>query len=117
MIRSVAAIIFCVSDLDAACGFYRDSLGLALVRKHSASGWAEFDVGGTRLALQQQAPHGGGDNPRLSLWAHNLDSTVEVLRSRGVAFVDETIEEQAFGRLIRLRDPDNNLITLFEGHG
>lgn len=116
MIRSIAAIIFRVSDLDAACRFYRDSLGLSLVRKHSASGWAEFDVGGTRLALQQQTPPGGGDNPTLSLWAHNLDGTVQILKSRGVVFIDTEVEHQDFGRLIRLRDPDGNVITLFEGH-
>ncbi len=117
MIRSVANIMLSVSDLDKACAWYQDILGLTLVYKNSKTGYAELDVGGTRVALRNIAPYGHGGNPMLSLYAYRLDNTVQLLKQRDVQFLDDgRIQSEFYGRHIRLQDPDGNILTLFEGN-
>jgi len=115
MIKQLAAVIFTVRDLDQACEFYAHSLGLKLVYRSKKTGWAEFDLGGARLALQQREPYGGGRNPLLSLRVVNLHSTVEVLKNRGVRFEDNgLLHDEFFGTWTNCLDGDGNVINLFE---
>ncbi|MBI3777093.1 MAG: VOC family protein [Gammaproteobacteria bacterium] len=115
MIKQMAAVIFTVRDLDEACEFYTQALGLKLAYRSKKTGWAEFDLGGARLALQQREPYGGGRNPLLSLHVMNLRSTVATLKNRGVRFEDDgLLHDDFFGTWTNCLDGDNNLINLFE---
>lgn len=115
MITQMSAVIFSVHDLDQACEFYTHALGLKLVYYSKKTGWAEFDLGGARLALQQRDPYGGGRNPLLSLRVVNLRGTVATLKSRGVTFEDNGIlHEEFFGTWVNCLDGDGNVINLFE---
>lgn len=115
MITQMSAVIFSVRDLDQACEFYTHALGLKLVYYSKKTGWAEFDLGGARLALQQRDPYGGGRNPLLSLRVVNLRGTVATLKSRGVTFEDNGIlHEEFFGTWVNCLDGDGNVINLFE---
>ena len=115
MIKQMAAVIFTVRDLDLACEFYTQALGLKLAYRSKKTGWAEFDLGGARLALQQREPYGGGRNPLLSLRVVNLPATVEVLKTRGVCFEDEgALHDEFFGTWTNCLDLDRNVINLFE---
>ena len=55
MIGEIDHVYYWVRDMDAAVAFYRDVLGLPLLRRDGDE-WAEFDAGPIRLAL-----HGGGE--------------------------------------------------------
>lgn len=115
MIKQMAAVIFYVRDLDLACEFYTHALGLKLVYHSKKSGWAEFDLFGARLALQQRDSGGGGRNPLLSLRVVNLRATIDVLKSRGVCFEDDgCLHEEFFGSWTNCVDGDGNVINLFE---
>lgn len=115
MITQMSAVIFSVHDLDQACEFYTHALGLKLVYYSKKTGWAEFDLGGPRLALQQRDPYGGGRNPLLSLRVVNLRGTIATLKSRGVTFEDNGIlHEEFFGTWVNCLDGDGNVINLFE---
>lgn len=117
MIRSVANIMLSVSDLDRACAWYQDVLGLKLVYKNSKTNYAELDVGGTRIALRTIAPYGQGSNPMLSFYAYRLENTVQLLKQRDVRFLDDgLIQSEFYGRHIRFQDPDGNILTLFESN-
>jgi catechol 2,3-dioxygenase-like lactoylglutathione lyase family enzyme len=117
MIRHLASVIFRVRDLDRAVEFYEKSLGLKLAYRSKKTGWAEFDLGSTRLALQQSEPYGGGGNPLVSLRVAGLEHTVAVLKQRGVRFEDDGIlHNEFYGRWVNCLDPDDNLINLFEPH-
>ena len=50
MIGELDHIYYWVRDMDAAVAFYRDVLGLSLIRRDGDE-WAEFDAGPVRLAL------------------------------------------------------------------
>ena len=115
MITQMSAVIFSVHDLDQACEFYTHALGLKLAYYSKKTGWAEFDLGGARLALQQRDPYGGGRNPLLSLRVVNLRNTVEVLKNRGVCFEDNgALHDEFFGTWTNCLDLDGNVINLFE---
>lgn len=115
MIKQMAAVIFSVRDLNAACTFYESSLGLKLAYRSRKTGWAEFDIGGARLALQQREPFGGGSNPLLSLRVTNLPATVNTLKARGVRFADDgELHDDFYGAWVNCMDPDGNVINLFE---
>lgn len=115
MIKSAVSVMFCVRDLDTACAFYEQKLGLKRVYLSTKTGWAEFDLGGIRLALARRAPYGGGNNPVLNVHAANLPRTIATLHERGVEFPEgTTIHSDFFGHWIACRDPDGNVIHLFE---
>ena len=113
MINGIDAVVFKVSDLNRACDFYQNQLGLALAYKDEDSQWAEIDLGAIHLGLHQAEPFGGGRNPFVSLSVDDLDDTVAALKQRGVEFVGEIVV-QPFGRQITVRDPDGNQFELTE---
>jgi methylmalonyl-CoA/ethylmalonyl-CoA epimerase len=105
-------------DLDASVAFYRDVLGLHLVARFDPPGLVFFDLGGTRLLLEQGAPPA-----LLYLHVDDLDATHAALVEAGVVFETDphtifTDDEGRFGpageeeRMAFLRDPAGNLIAL-----
>lgn len=114
MLKQLASVIFSVRDLDRACDFYTSVLGLKLAYRSKKTGWAEFDLGAARLALQQREPFGGGGNPLVSVRVTNIEGTVATLKQRGVRFDDGVIHEEFYGKWINCKDLDDNVINLFE---
>jgi methylmalonyl-CoA/ethylmalonyl-CoA epimerase len=105
-------------DLDASVTFYRDVLGLRLIARFDPPGLAFFDLGGSRLLLEQAAP------PAL-LYLHvpDVDAASEELVAKGVElehpphtiFTDDAGQFGPAGqeeRMAFLRDPAGNLIAL-----
>ncbi|NQU11981.1 VOC family protein [bacterium] len=114
MINGIDALVFKVSDLNRACEFYQNALGLDLAYKDEESQWAEVNLGAVHLGLHQAEPFGGGRNPFISLAVDDLEATVAALKQRGVEFVGE-VTSQPFGRQVTVRDPDGNQFELVEG--
>ncbi len=115
MLKQLASVIFSVRDLDRACDFYANSLGLKLAYRSKKTGWAEFDLGSARLALQQREPSGGGTNPLVSIRVANLEGTIATLKERGVQFMDNgAIHDEFYGRWSNCLDIDGNVLNLFE---
>ncbi len=109
-----------VEDLDRAVAFYRDTLGLPFIARFDPPGLAFFDLGNTRLLLEQGAP-----SAILYLEVDDIEASTRVLRGAGVEIVDEphlihrddagtfgaarTEEWMAF-----FRDSEQNLLGLVE---
>jgi catechol 2,3-dioxygenase-like lactoylglutathione lyase family enzyme len=104
-------VYYWTHDMERAVAFYRDVLGLSLVRRDGDE-WAEFDAGSVRLAL-----HGAADGAPASGTAvfrvDDLDLARRDLDVRGVAF-DAHVGEVGFARFATLRDPDGNPVQLIE---
>jgi len=105
-------------DLEASVAFYRDVLGLRLIARFDPPGLAFFDLGGSRLLLEQAAP-----SALLYLHVADVDAAFEALVAAGVPFEHEphtifTDEQGQFGpagqeeRMAFLRDPAGNLIAI-----
>lgn len=102
-------------DMDAAVSFYRDVLGLGM-RMRAGEDWAEFDVGGTTVALhgtrEGHAPPQAGATVVFEV--EDLEQAIVSLRARGVGFEGEVNEVPGHGRFVSFRDPDGNLLQIFQ---
>jgi predicted enzyme related to lactoylglutathione lyase len=117
MLRRIGNTHYWTKNMDAAVLFYRDVLGLDLTVR-AGEDWAEFDVGGTTLALHGARPGVTPPQPGATVVfeVEDLDQVVRVLRLRGVDFAGDS-GETAVGRFATLRDPDGNLLQIFEREG
>lgn len=115
MLKRVDNAHYWTKNMDAAIAFYQDVLGLGLVFR-SGDDWAEFDVGGTTVALHGTRegvvpPQGGAT---VMFETADLDAAMTALRSRGAESEGEVTEVQGYGRFVSLRDPDGNVLQIFE---
>ena len=105
---------FWTRDMDRAIAFYRDVVGLELVRR-DGDDWAELDAGAVRLGL-----HGAGDRPQLPaggtvvLRVEDLDATKLALEARGVEFDAHVGEVEGRARFASFADPDGNALQILE---
>ena len=110
------------SDFPAAFGFYRDKLGFPVGFGDEESGYAEFDAGGSIVALFDRAEQEAvvdlrppGDGVVVAFGVDSLDDTVQELRRRGASLDGEPQARPDWGiRFVHLCDPDGNLIELQE---
>jgi methylmalonyl-CoA/ethylmalonyl-CoA epimerase len=109
-----------VEDLERAGAFYADLLGVPPSATYDPPGLVFFDLDGTRLMLERNAPAA-----MLYLSVDDIDATLERLRGNGVtvesephvifSHADDTLgpagtdEWQAF-----VRDSEGNLVGLVE---
>jgi methylmalonyl-CoA/ethylmalonyl-CoA epimerase len=108
------------ADLDRAAAFYADLLGTEPLATYDPPGLVFFDVDGTRLLVDRNAP-----GSLIYLGVDDLEATVARLRADGVhiesephvifTHTDDTLgpagtdEWHAF-----IRDPEDNIVGLIE---
>jgi catechol 2,3-dioxygenase-like lactoylglutathione lyase family enzyme len=105
---------FWVAHMERSIAFYRDLLGLALVRR-AGNEWAELDGGLVRLALHgatadRARPQGG----TVVFPVDDLDAARLRLEGLGVTFDEHVGEVPEVGRFASFADPDGNRLQLFE---
>ena len=107
-------VFYWVRDLDRSVAFYRDVLGLDLLKAESGR-WAEFDSGGRRFALHAAAPgqpvQPGGATAVFEVG--DLDRAKAELSARGVPFGFEG-DVAGYARFATFTDPDDNPVQLIE---
>lgn len=108
-------VYYWTSDMDRAVAFYRDVLGLRLLRRDGSS-WAEFEAGPARLAL-----HGAVDGHPAEpggatavFRVADLDRARAALEARGVEFSGRAGEVEGFARFASFLDPDGNRVQIIE---
>ena len=112
MIGELDHIYYWVRDMDAAVAFYRDVLGLSLIRRDGDE-WAEFDAGPVRLALHGVEGRGHGSGTAV-FRVDDLDGASIALRDRGARIDAHVGEVEGFARFATVRDPDGNPVQLIE---
>jgi len=113
--RGLDHVYYWVTDMDRSVRFYRDVLGLALVRRDGDE-WAEFDAGGARLALHaaRHSGQGGGPGGATAVFrVDDLDAAKAALGVQGVEFGHEA-EVKGFARFASFTDPDGNTLQIIE---
>jgi catechol 2,3-dioxygenase-like lactoylglutathione lyase family enzyme len=136
---------FTVSDIERSVAFYRDVLGMRLVRRQTGSAPYLAQVtgfAGVRLEIALLQPADGGSmlellqyvshpatatdratnrpgNGHLCFKAEDLEAACAELRRRGVTLVSEPTEitagSHAGGKAVYLRDPDGFTVELYQG--
>ena len=118
-----------VADFDACFRFYRDIMGFKVLWGSEGGTYADFEAGpGLTLALFDRdemavaagtrAGSVGTDDPDravLVVKADDLAADVELLENLGALFFTGIENRPGWGiRTAHLRDPDGNLIELYE---
>jgi catechol 2,3-dioxygenase-like lactoylglutathione lyase family enzyme len=114
LVDGLDLVYYWVSDLGRAVEFYRDVLGLDLVRQDGLS-WAQFDAGGRRFALHRAAegqPYHGGSATAV-FRVRDLDAAKAALAARGIP-VERDGDVEGFARFCSIRDPEGNVVELIE---
>ncbi len=110
MQTKIAFISYPVSNLDRAVEFYQKVL-----RKEPLfhrKDWAEFELDGQRLALQK-SPAPGKVGATVYFLARPIEGFIFRLKELDVT-LDGNIEVHSYGKLARFRDPDGNILGLYE---
>lgn len=112
------AVRIFVDDFNTACDFYGNTLGLPSRNRNDEIGWAEFDVGGASLGIEQAAP-GEEESADLvgrfvgvSLQVNDIDAVYERLVEKGVRFTGPPVKQPWGGTLAHFDDPAGNTLTL-----
>ena len=117
-----------VSNLEACFQFYRDVMEFPVKIEAIADGYAEFVAGEMKLALfrrQEMAEmiNNAGkpvhaecqDKVVLIFTIFDLDEAYDRFRHQGIKFTAEPMNNPYYGlKTAYLRDPDGNLIGLFQ---
>ena len=117
-IASIGQILICVTDVDRAVAFYRDTLGLTFLFRVPGQPMAFFDCGGVRLYL------GVPERPEFKAAATlyfrvpDIEAAHTELGGRGVAFIEKPHLTHDDGTtqlwLAFFRDSEGNLHALME---
>ena len=115
MIERIHSIAIFVHDIDKAIPFYRDGLGLSVLRQGSFG--AEFGKGETVLGVHPAVhPEGKGMVGRhtgITFFVPGLLHFCGLLHDRGIRFVSEPTQ-QPWGIMAMIADPDGNIFALWE---
>lgn len=118
-----------VTDFDACFRFYRDIMGFKVLWGAEGERYADFEAGpGITLALFDRVEMaaavgtGGGsvgpegpDRVVLVIRADGLAADVELLENLGATFFAGITDRPGWGiRTAHLRDPDGNVIEMYE---
>jgi lactoylglutathione lyase len=115
-----------VEDMPRALGFYRDTLGLSVAA--DLGGFVELNANERFLlslflrgAMRESEPGialgpVAGQHAALAFAIQGLDAYCADLRAKGVEFASAEADHPEWGlRTAFLRDPDGNLLCLYEG--
>ena len=116
LVSSINVVYLYVRDVDRSVAFYRDLLGVPLVRDEHDAAWAEAKLpGGIRFALHQSHPGGEPQTPSsvvIDFETSDIEAAAERLRAAGVR-VGELMRKE-WGSALEVYDPDGYRIDLFE---
>src|SRR6266487_5366703 len=105
MVKQLDHVYYWTSDMDRAVAFYRDVLGLTLMRQDGPA-WAVFDAGGRMFALhgaiEGRPVNPGGATAVFSV--DDLDAAMARLGEQGVEFGHQG-DVQGYARFASFADP------------
>ena len=111
MLGGTHAIIF-AEDAEAARAFFRDVLELPSV--DAGDGWLIFGLPPAELAFHPGPGWGHGTGQHeLFLMCHDVERTVDELKSKGVEFVSP-ITDEGYGLVTRFKIPGGGEIGLYQ---
>jgi lactoylglutathione lyase len=109
-IGQLSTIMINVDDMDQACAFYANTMGLRLKFRDGAR-WAAFDAGGVTLALA-----GAGERPNapisMNFKVANVDQALSQILANGGRLETATVTTAHESRAA-VRDVNGHLIHLY----
>lgn len=117
-----------VNDFDKAFNFYNDILGLECTWGKPGENFASFNIGiDSGLAIFKSELMAMAinnfdakkneilqDKVSIIIQVENVNESYQILKSKGVDFLNEPKDMQAWGiRVVHFRDTENNLFELY----
>jgi predicted enzyme related to lactoylglutathione lyase len=102
-------------DMDRAVAFYRDALGLKLGFQDGEK-WAQLKAGDSNVALssaEEGAP--GAVGATLVLETDDIAAAKAQLEAHGATIIEQ--RKMGSGDALTFRDPDGNLVQLYQRAG
>ena len=101
-------------DIDAACDFFGNVLGLPELKRYGKMPGVEFETGNLTLAVIQSEAFGQPFEPNangIALHVEDVPAAREELESKGISFDADTIDSGVC-HMAFFRDPDGNSFLL-----
>lgn len=112
-IKKLQNAYYVTENMDRAVAFYRDTLGLGLKFQDGAK-WAQFDAGGVNFSLSSPAEAAEGAQGAVVIFeVDDLDDSRSRLEAQQATVLDSR-DMGAHGRSLTFRDPDGNIVQLFQ---
>ena len=105
---SMRRIVLFTRDMPGMIAFYRDALGLRLVKNEP--GWKELDANGCVIALHNGTSQVGKRPPKIGFWASDVSAAREALIARG-AKLGPVMSGSGLTRC-EGKDPDGNPFSI-----
>ncbi len=112
------AVRIFVTNWEPALAFYRDTVGFAMAFESAELGWAEFDLGGARIAIERCDPADPetkdlvGRFVGVSLNVEDIHAVYADLTTKGVMFTSPPEIMPWGGVLAHFKDLEGNVLTL-----
>jgi catechol 2,3-dioxygenase-like lactoylglutathione lyase family enzyme len=125
MINSISNIVIPVTDHDRAITFYRDRLGFEMRADYTPTEgmrWVELAPTGATTTISLATPRGGmwgtvGGDTNISLGSSHIAAEHARLRDEGVDVDEKVLDLGSYvPKMVRLRDPDGNILQIVENH-
>jgi len=104
MILSMRRIVLFTKAMPGMVAFYRDVLGLHLVK--GEKGWKEFDANGCIIALHNGTSEVGRRPPKIGFWTDDIEAARAELVGRGARL--SKILGDGLATRCEGKDPDGN---------
>lgn len=104
---------YVTGDMERAIDFYRDALGLDLVFQDGTK-WTQFKAGGVNFAMasEDEAPH-SAVGATVVFEVDDIDAMSTSIVSSGGKLLGER-DMGDHGKTLTFRDPDGNLVQLYQ---
>lgn len=115
-VKKLQNVYYVTRDMERAVAFYRDTLGLSLSFQ-DGSKWTQMKAGDVNFSLA--APEEGADGATgavVIFEVDDIDASKSALESGGGSVI-EARDMGDHGRALTFRDPDGNLVQLFQRAG
>ena len=105
-----------VSDFDACCSFFSETLGLPLNQREDGFGYASFNAGHISFGIAKTDDASlVGRHTGVGFIVDNIDATYRDLIAKGVEFEMPPTKQPWGGTLALMKDPDGNIYYLDPG--
>jgi predicted enzyme related to lactoylglutathione lyase len=115
-VKKLQNAYYVTRDMDRAVAFYRDVLGLKLSFQ-DGSKWAQMKAGDVNFSLASlEEAAEGAQGATVIFEVDDIDAAVAALEAGGGAVLGHR-DMGDHGRALTFRDPDGNLVQLFQRAG
>ena len=114
-VKKVQNAYYITGDMERAVAFYRDALGLTLAFQDGGK-WAQMKAGDSNFALSsadEGAP--GAVGATVVIEVDDLAAAKAQLAAHGAEITGE--RQMGSGQALTFRDPDGNIVQLFQRPG